>query len=138
MDKQVKMEKELGAMPRNTEEDWEKIREAERQLKEMPMSSEADQLLRELAPPSSEQPKIDLETRIFYTRDTLVTQNYADYVKEENDPVLKEKYEKAAKVIEQKKNLLNQVEKDFKEGKATIEECNKRIDELSIIDPLNP
>lgn len=38
--------------------------------------------------------------------------------------------------MEEKKNLLNQIEKDFKEGKAIIEECNKGIDELLIVNPL--
>lgn len=136
--KQVKMEKELEVMPNKTEDDREKIREAERQLKEMPMSPEANQLLLELSPSSTEQPKIDLEKRFFYRRDELNNQNYTARVLEEKDPVLKKRYEKAAKVIEQSKNSLDLIEKDFKEGKATIEECNKRIDELAKIDPLNP
>lgn len=122
-------------MPRNSEEDWEKIREAERKLKDMPMSPEADQLVRELSTPSPEQPKKDLEIRIFYSRDSLETApNYAGLAKLEKDPVNKEKYEKSAKIMEQKKLLLDQVEKDFKEGKGTFEEWNKRIDELMAID----
>jgi hypothetical protein len=136
-DKQRKIEAEIVSMPRNSEEDWRKIREAESKLKDMPMSPEADQLIRELSPPISEQPRLDIETRIFYSRDILVTKDYYKFlVPQENDPVLKAKYETASKIMEYKKNLLDQVEKDFKEGKGTFEEWNRRIDELMKIDPL--
>ena len=134
-EKQRKIEVEISAMPRNSEEDRKKIREAEGNLKNMRMSPEADQLIQELATRISEQPKKNLETRFFYSRDGLHTApNYAGYAKLEKNPVIKEKYEKSAKIMEQKKSLLNQIEKDFKEGKGTFEEWNKRLDELMAID----
>lgn len=134
-DKQRKIEAEIGSMSRNSEEDWNKIKAAERNLKNMPMSPEAEQLIRELSTPSPEQPKKDLETKIFYSRDAIETQpNYAGLAKLEENSGIKEKYEKSAKIMEQKKVLLDQVEQDFKEGKGTFEEWNKRIDELMAID----
>lgn len=135
-DNQRKMEEEILAMPRNSEEDWKKVREAEAKLKELPMTSEANQLISQLEPSVAEKLKTDLETRIFYSRDTLISENYKDMVESENDPILKEKYKKAAKIVEQRKHLLDQVEKDFKDGKGTFEELNKRIDELMAIDPV--
>jgi hypothetical protein len=134
-DKQRKIEAEIASMPRNSEEDWKKIREAESKLKDMPMSPEANQLIRELSTPPSEQLKENLETRIFYSRLALTNQNYEGFAAQEKDPVMKAKFEIAAKIMEHKRNLLNEVEKDFKEGKGTFEELNKRIDELMKINP---
>ncbi|ADY56032.1 hypothetical protein Sgly_1735 [Syntrophobotulus glycolicus DSM 8271] len=133
--KQLEIEAEIGSMPRNTEEDWKKIREAENNLKNMPMQPEANQLMHELSTPISEQPKENLETRIFYSRDALETQNYIALAADEKDPAILASYQKSAKIMEHKKSLLDQVEKDFKEGKGTYEEWNKRIDELMAIDP---
>ncbi|MDQ7093245.1 hypothetical protein REC12_06555 [Desulfosporosinus sp. PR] len=133
--KQRKTEAEIVAMPRNTEKDWEKIREAENNLKNMPMQLEANQIMKELSTPTSEQPKESLKTRIFYSRDDLETQNYLALAANEEDPAIKAKYMKSDKIMEHKKSLLDQVEKDFNEGKGTYEEWNKRIDELMAIDP---
>jgi len=94
--KQRKIEAEIVSMPRNTEEDWGKIREVERNLKEMPMPPEADQLIRELSQPSSAQPKIDLETRIFYSRDSLGTESFFMQV-----------LQKMKKILSLKKNTRN-------------------------------
>jgi hypothetical protein len=134
-DKQRKIEAEIASMPRNSEEDWGKIREAETKLKDMPMSPEADQLIRELSTLPSEQPKENLEKRIFYSRMSLTDQNYEGFAAQEKDPVMKAKYENAEKIMEYKRTLLNEVEKDFKEGNGTFDEWNKRIDELMKIDP---
>jgi hypothetical protein len=134
-DKQRKIEAEITSMPRNFEEDWKKIREAESKLKEMRMSPEADELISELSTPPSEQPKENLEKTIFYSRLVLTNQNYEGFAAQEKDPVMKAKFEMAAKIMEHKRNLLNEVEKDFKEGKGTFEELNKRIDELMKINP---
>lgn len=89
-DKQRAAEKEILAMPRNSEEDLEKVREAENKLKEMTMTAEADKLISELAPSGDNKLKVDLETRIFYSRDTLTTENYKDIASNENDPVANE------------------------------------------------
>ncbi|MBC8014454.1 MAG: hypothetical protein H7X79_01765 [Sporomusaceae bacterium] len=85
---------------------------------------------------NTENSKKDFETRIFYGRDTLLTDSiYEGLAKNEKDPVKKVRYEKAAKIMEQKIILFNQVEKDFKEGRGTFEEWNKRLDELMAISP---
>jgi len=133
-DNQKKIEEKIHSTKRNSEDIREIVKDGERNLIEM-RKLEKDQSIDESASSGDENQKTELEKRFFYSNDILATNSYEDIAKQEKDPDVKAKYEKADKVVKYKKALLDKVEKDFYEGKGTYEEWNKRIDELMSIDP---
>ncbi|WP_217562001.1 hypothetical protein [Paenibacillus sp. GbtcB18] len=89
---------------------------------------EAGTLQDELYPPDS---KAILEENIRSLKNILEINGY--YETKKNDPVNGETYEKAARILNEKKKTLAEIEHQLKDGSKPIEQLTKEFEELRAV-----
>jgi peptidoglycan hydrolase CwlO-like protein len=119
----------LETMPNQTLKEIEKKVEQGHKVKKIGL--EAGKLIEELAPPIDSK---YLQGEIVALRRVMDTKFY--YKTKVDDPTYGTAYAKAVEILEMKKQILSQIEKDLKENKKSIEELTKELEELKKIKEL--
>jgi hypothetical protein len=113
----------LESMPANTKEEVEK--QVQQGLKVKQRGLEAGKLREELQPKDA---KVRLEEDLRTVRNIFTTKKY--YAGMVNDPVYGEQYKKAYEILMMKFEVLEKIERDFKENNKPVEQLQKELDDL--------
>jgi flagellar biosynthesis component FlhA len=113
----------LESMQANTKEEVEK--QVQQGLKVKELGLEAGKLQEELHPKDA---KVRLEEDLRSVRNIFTTHKY--YASMVNDPVYGEQYKKAYEILMMKFEVLEKIERDFKENNKPVEQLQNELDDL--------